>query len=95
MLAAFVVLPTFVLVYLLGSSLTWRRRVFDLVLAGAILIAFSVPWTLAYDLTSPDRRPFAGSTTHNSWWSWRSDIPSSRRLAARMDAMQLYDLRPD
>jgi 4-amino-4-deoxy-L-arabinose transferase-like glycosyltransferase len=52
MLAAFVVLPTFVLVYALGSSLSWRRLLLDLTLAGVVLVAVSLPWTLAYDLTA-------------------------------------------
>ncbi len=66
MLAAFVVLPTFALVYLLGVPLPWRRRLLDLGAAGFVLAAVSLPWTLAYDLTPAQYRPFVGSTRHNS-----------------------------
>ncbi|HEV8440442.1 MAG TPA: glycosyltransferase family 39 protein [Methylomirabilota bacterium] len=66
MLAAFVVLPTFVLVYFLGAPLHWRRRLVDLTLAGVVLAAVSLPWMLAYDLTPPSHRPYAGSTNANS-----------------------------
>jgi 4-amino-4-deoxy-L-arabinose transferase-like glycosyltransferase len=66
MLAAFVVVPTFALVYWLGAPVSARRRVADLALAGVVLAAVSAPWVIAYDLTPPDRRPFAGSSKQNS-----------------------------
>ena len=66
MLAAWVVLPTFALVYLIGAPLARRRRIADLALGGAVLVLVSAPWVLAYDLTPADRRPFAGSSAHNS-----------------------------
>ena len=66
MLAAFVVIPTFALVYLLGAPLSLRRRVLDLALAGVVLAAVSAPWMVTYDLTAPERRPFVGSSRQNS-----------------------------
>ena len=66
MLAAFVVLPAFALVYALGEPLRWRRRMSDLVLAGLVLVTLALSWAVVYDLTPPDRRPFAGSTKGNS-----------------------------
>jgi len=66
MLAAFVMLPTSALVYCLGAPLAWRRRIVDLAVAGVVLIAVSFSWVLAYDLTPPDRRPYAGTTSKNS-----------------------------
>ncbi len=66
MLAAFVVIPAFALVYLLGAPLPLRRRLLDLGLAGVVLAAVSAPWVLAYELTAPERRPFVGSTRQNS-----------------------------
>lgn len=66
MLAAFVVLPTFALVYWLGAARPWRRRLVDLALGGVVLAAVALPWTIAYDLTPAARRPFVGSSAHNS-----------------------------
>ena len=66
MLAAFVVLPTFALVYWLGAARPWRHRLVDLTLGGLLLAAVSLPWMIAYDLTPPARRPFAGSSPRNS-----------------------------
>jgi 4-amino-4-deoxy-L-arabinose transferase-like glycosyltransferase len=66
MLAAFVVLPTFVLVYLLGAPLPWRRRLVDLAIGAFVLVAVSLSWGLVYDLTPPAHRPYAGTSDHNS-----------------------------
>lgn len=66
MLAAFVVLPTFALVYWLGAARPWRRRLADLALGGLLLAAVSLPWMIAYDLTPAAQRPFVGSSAHNS-----------------------------
>jgi 4-amino-4-deoxy-L-arabinose transferase-like glycosyltransferase len=66
MLAAFVVLPVFVLVYLLGAPLSWRRRLVDLALGAFVLVAVSLSWGLVYDLTPPPHRPYAGTSDHNS-----------------------------
>src|SRR5215831_8683336 len=66
MLAAFVVLPTFVLVYFVGVPLVWRRRVGHLAVAGVVLTVVSLSWVLAFDLTPPERRPYAGTTNKNS-----------------------------
>jgi 4-amino-4-deoxy-L-arabinose transferase-like glycosyltransferase len=66
MLVAFVVLPTFYLVYLLGASVNWRSRLGDLTLATVAVFAVSLSWPVAYDLTPPEKRPFAGSSPENS-----------------------------
>ena len=66
MLAAFVVLPTFALVYWLGAARPWRRRLVDLTLGGLLLAAVSLPWMIVYDLTPAARRPFVGSSPRNS-----------------------------
>jgi len=66
MLAAFVVLPVFALVYVVGAPLAWRRRILDLAVAGVVLAVVSASWVLVYDLTPRDRRPYAGTTNKNS-----------------------------
>ena len=66
MLAAFVVLPAFALVYLLGTPFAWRRRLLDGALAALVLAAVSLSWMLVYDLTPTHKRPYAGTTDTNS-----------------------------
>jgi 4-amino-4-deoxy-L-arabinose transferase-like glycosyltransferase len=51
MLAAFVVLPTFVLVYFLGAPIAWRRRLEDLALAAVVLVTVSLARVVTNDLT--------------------------------------------
>jgi 4-amino-4-deoxy-L-arabinose transferase-like glycosyltransferase len=66
MLAAFVVLPAFVLVHLLGAPVPWRRRILDLAIGSLVLAAVALSWPLVYDLTPPSQRPYAGTTDGNS-----------------------------
>jgi 4-amino-4-deoxy-L-arabinose transferase-like glycosyltransferase len=66
MLAAFVVLPTFVVMYFLGAPIAWQRRVGHLAMASVVLVIVSLSWVGAYDLTPPASRPFVGSSRGNS-----------------------------
>src|SRR5262249_62148848 len=61
-----VVLPPVALVYFVGAPLVWRRRVVHLAVAGVVLAVVSLSWVLAFDLTPPERRPYAGTTNKNS-----------------------------
>lgn len=66
MLAGFVLLPAFALVYLAGTPFAWRRRLVDAVAAGLVLGVVSTAWILVYDLTPAARRPYAGTSGTNS-----------------------------
>jgi 4-amino-4-deoxy-L-arabinose transferase-like glycosyltransferase len=66
MLAAIVVLPPFMAVYLLGAPLPLSRRVADLLWGIVPLVAISLLWCVTYDLTPVQSRPYAGSTKTNS-----------------------------
>ena len=66
MLAALVVVPIFALVYFLGAPRPVWRRVADLAVAGLVLLVVSLSWVVAYDLTPPERRPYAGTSDNNS-----------------------------
>jgi 4-amino-4-deoxy-L-arabinose transferase-like glycosyltransferase len=66
MLEAYLVLPAFILVYLLAAPLPLRTRLLHLVLAAVVLLAVSFAWLLAVDLTPPAQRPYVGSSTTNS-----------------------------
>lgn len=66
MLAAVVVVPAFVGVYALAAPVSFRRRVIDLAVSGAVLAVVSLSWVVFYDLTPPEQRPFAGSSKTNS-----------------------------
>jgi 4-amino-4-deoxy-L-arabinose transferase-like glycosyltransferase len=66
MLAAIVILPPLVAVYLLGAAAPMRRKLAQLVPAAAVLLIVSLFWCVAYDLTPAASRPYAGSTQTNS-----------------------------
>ena len=66
MLAAFIVLPTFFLIYFVGAPQRMRRRIVDLTMAGIVLAATSLPWVLTVELTPAEHRPFIGGSSRNS-----------------------------
>ena len=66
MLQAYLVLPAFYLVYLLGSPRRWLTRLGQLALASVVLLAVSLSWAVIVDLTPKDQRPFVGSSATNS-----------------------------
>src|SRR5262249_49848064 len=83
MVAAFMVLPGFVLSYLIGAPIVWPRRVAHLAVGGVGLALVSLSWVVAYDLTPPDGRPYAGSTQRNSMLELASQEYGLDRLAGR------------
>ena len=66
MLQAFLVLPAFYLLYLLGSPVRWWKRPLHLALATVVLLAVSLVWVVAVDLTPAEERPFVGSSSNNT-----------------------------
>jgi 4-amino-4-deoxy-L-arabinose transferase-like glycosyltransferase len=66
MLEAYLVLPAFGLVYLIGTKKNIWRRLANLALAGVVLLAVSLSWAAAVDFTSASNRPWVDSTTTNS-----------------------------
>ncbi|GAB3484236.1 ArnT family glycosyltransferase [Amycolatopsis cihanbeyliensis] len=67
MLQAWVVVPAFVVAYLIGSRTSWRRRVAQLGGAAAVLLASSLWWVALVDLW-PGRKPYVGGSTDGSAW---------------------------
>jgi len=66
MLAAFIVLPTFYLAYLLCAPISWRSRLGHLATATVVLTAVSLSWAVVVELTPRDRRPYVGGSKTNS-----------------------------
>lgn len=66
MMAALVVLPTFILIYFLIVPKSFGQRIIDLFLGGFLLITVSLPWAIVYDLTPAESRPYVGSSRQNS-----------------------------
>jgi 4-amino-4-deoxy-L-arabinose transferase-like glycosyltransferase len=66
MLEAYLVVPALAAVYLLGAPLGWWKRLWHLAVAGAALLAVSLSWVLAVDLTPASARPYVASSGSNS-----------------------------
>jgi 4-amino-4-deoxy-L-arabinose transferase-like glycosyltransferase len=66
MLQAYLPLPAFYGLYLLGSKERLWRKAGKLALASALLLAISLSWVLAVDLTPASQRPYVGSSGNNS-----------------------------
>jgi len=66
MLAAFMVVPGFVLAYLTSAPALLPRKLAHLGIGGLALTVVSLAWVIPFDLTPPSARPYAGSTRGNS-----------------------------
>src|SRR5438874_4876370 len=66
MLEAYLVVPAYGLLYLLAAPHSLRKRIGNLALAGVLLLAVSLSWVVAVDLTPASQRPYVGSTQDNS-----------------------------
>ncbi|MCY7791083.1 glycosyltransferase family 39 protein [Bacillus haynesii] len=66
MLQAFMVLPAFLLFYLIAAHANWKKKIVSAVLSLIVLTGISLSWALAVDYTSADSRPYVGSSQTNS-----------------------------
>jgi len=66
MLQAYLVVPAFGLLYLLGSPRRWWTRLWHLMLALSLMLVISFAWITIVDATPASQRPFVGSSTANS-----------------------------
>src|SRR6266699_3224604 len=66
MLEAYLVVPAYGLLYLLAAPHSLRKRIGHLALDGVLLLAVSLSWVVAVDLTPASQRPYVGSTQDNS-----------------------------
>jgi 4-amino-4-deoxy-L-arabinose transferase-like glycosyltransferase len=66
MLQAFVLLPVFALVYLCCAPTPVRRRLVQLLAAGAALVVSAGWWVAAVTLWPASARPYIGGSQHNS-----------------------------
>lgn len=66
MLAAFVILPTFYLLYLIAAPRKWYIRVLHLALGSLIVFSVALSWPVAVQLTPAADRPWVGGSQTNS-----------------------------
>src|SRR3984957_8730953 len=66
MLQAWIVLPALVVGYLLAAPVRLRRRLWQLGVAGAVMLAVSLSWIALYTFTPAADRPYVDGSTNNS-----------------------------
>jgi 4-amino-4-deoxy-L-arabinose transferase-like glycosyltransferase len=66
MFQAFLVVPALALVYLIAAPTSLRRRIGQLLVAGAALVASAGWWVAIVALTPAADRPYVGGSTNNS-----------------------------
>lgn len=66
MMQAWMILPALVIGYLLTAPIELRRRVKQLGIAGAVMLAVSLSWVALYTFTPASARPYISGTTNNS-----------------------------
>jgi 4-amino-4-deoxy-L-arabinose transferase-like glycosyltransferase len=66
MAEAYLIIPTFVLLYFFTSPQRWRTKIWHLAFAMLVLLAVSLSWSIAVDRTPLAQRPFVGSSKVNS-----------------------------
>ncbi|MGQ9684193.1 MAG: glycosyltransferase family 39 protein [Anaerolineae bacterium] len=80
MLQAYLPLPAFYGLYLLGARESLWRKASKLALASGLLLAVSLSWALAVDLTPAEQRPYVGSSSDNSVLSLITGYNGMQRL---------------
>jgi 4-amino-4-deoxy-L-arabinose transferase-like glycosyltransferase len=66
MMQAWMVLPALAISYLLTAPPPLRRRLRDLAIAGAVMLAVSLSWIALYTFTPAADRPYIDGSTNNS-----------------------------
>ncbi|WP_367069811.1 glycosyltransferase family 39 protein [Bacillus velezensis] len=66
MLQAYMILPAFLLFYMMAANTTIKKKIISLVSALAVLAAVSLSWPLIVDNIPTDKRPYVGSSQTNS-----------------------------
>jgi 4-amino-4-deoxy-L-arabinose transferase-like glycosyltransferase len=104
MAAALLFAPAIAIVFFLfNRQHSLSRHVTYQAVAGTLLIAMALSWLVAFDLTSADKRPYAGSTKNNSMLELALKHNGTDRFKSSNTApaaelaqpeMELYDTSP-
>ncbi len=69
MLAAYIPVPALGLAVLIGTRGGWWPRLKRTLIFGLAIVAVSLPWIMAVDLTPASSRPYVGGSTNNTEWN--------------------------
>lgn len=66
MVEAYMVAPAIYITYLLASTMSFKKKVKDLILGTVVLLVVSLSWATIADLVPAGSRPYIGSSTNNT-----------------------------
>nr|WP_205747599.1 MULTISPECIES: glycosyltransferase family 39 protein [Bacillus amyloliquefaciens group] len=88
MLQAYMILPAFLLFYMMAANTTIKKKIISLVSALAVLAAVSLSWPLIVDNIPAGKRPYVGSSQTNSVLELAFGYNGIQRLTGQSSAGQ-------
>ncbi|MEC1549851.1 glycosyltransferase family 39 protein [Bacillus rugosus] len=92
MMQAFMVLPAFVLFYLIASRVSLKKKIGSLFLSLVLLTGLSLSWAVVVDSTSSSSRPYVGSSQTNSVLELAFGYNGTERLLGQTTGLARGDL---
>ncbi|KFF54925.1 mannosyltransferase [Bacillus subtilis] len=92
MMQAFMVLPAFLIFYLIASRVALKKKIGSLILSLVLLTGLSLSWAVAVDSTSPSSRPYVGSSQTNSVLELAFGYNGTERLLGQTTGLAKGDM---
>ncbi|MGK9267759.1 glycosyltransferase family 39 protein [Bacillus inaquosorum] len=92
MMQAFMVLPAFVLFYLIASRVSLKKKIGSLILSLVLLTGLSLSWAVVVDSTSSSSRPYVGSSQTNSVLELAFGYNGTERLLGQTTGLARGDM---
>ncbi|MDO8227436.1 ArnT family glycosyltransferase [Bacillus cabrialesii] len=92
MMQAFMVLPAFVLFYLIASRISLKKKIGSLILSLFLLTGISLSWAVVVDSTSSSSRPYVGSSQTNSVLELAFGYNGTERLLGQTTGLARSDM---
>lgn len=95
MMQAFMVLPAFVLFYLIATRISLKKKIGSLILSLVLLTGLSLSWAVVVDSTSSSSRPYVGSSQTNSVLELAFGYNGTERLLGQTTGLARSDMNTD
>ncbi len=92
MMQAFMVLPAFVLFYLVAYRVSLKKKIGSLLLSLVLLTGLSLSWAIAVDSASSSSRPYVGSSQTNSVLELAFGYNGTERLLGQTTGLAKGDM---
>ncbi|MGV2516430.1 UNVERIFIED_CONTAM: mannosyltransferase, partial [Bacillus subtilis] len=92
LMQAFMVLPAFVLFYLIATRISLKKKIGALILSLVLLTGLSLSWAVVVDSTSSSSRPYVGSSQTNSVLELAFGYNGTERLLGQTTGIARSDM---